>query len=109
MSLGLVKEVDRLSMRYARQGGKKNRAVQRNRMRIFAAFCAQQGCRSMGQVGKRHVQEFFAAHAGWSQGTRYGYRLAISELFELADRPAPAILEEISYPKSTYSTPNYKE
>ncbi|WP_312284081.1 hypothetical protein [Candidatus Igneacidithiobacillus taiwanensis] len=95
----LVREVERMTLAYARYGGKKNRRLQRSRMKIFAAFCAQQGCRSMGQVGKRHVQEFFAAHAGWSPGTRYAYRLAIADLFDIAGLTPPKILDEISYPK----------
>ncbi len=93
----VVREVAQMTMHYARRGGKKNRRVQRSRMLAFAAFCAQQGCRGMGQIGKRHVEAFFAAHPAWSTGTRYGYRLAIQELFDIADRPPPAVLSAIRY------------
>ncbi len=96
--MSLVREVELLTLRYARTGGKKNRAIQRKRMILFARFCRDMGCRSLGQVGRRHIEAFFATHQ-WKEATRYNYKLALRELFEIADHPAPRILDQITYPK----------
>ncbi len=87
----IVKEVELLTLRYAREGGKKNRRIQRKRMIIFAEFAAGHGCRSLAQVGRRQVESFFAANSSWSGGTRYGYELAIRELFSLAGKKVEVV------------------
>ncbi len=97
--MSIFDEVKPLTQRYIRHGGKKNRRRQAEKMRAFVKFCAQSGCRGLGNIGRRHVQAFFAAHTKWTPSTRYAYRLAIENLFELAGLPPPKGLSEIDYPR----------
>jgi len=77
MNGSLIREVAVLSLPYARHGWKKYRVL------TFAKYFAKQRCKNLVQVGNRHVHRFFADHE-WANSTRYGYVLALKELFSLA-------------------------
>ncbi len=104
--MSIFDEVKPLTLRYIRHGGKKNRRRQAEKMRAFVKFCAGMGCRGLGNIGRRHVQAFFAAHTKWTPSTRYAYRLAVENLFELAGLPPPHGLSEIEYPRKNSSPPD---
>ena len=82
--LEIVKEVERLTRAYVRKGGKDNRRQQRNRMIVFAEFAAGTGARSLGQIGKRQVIEYWKSHRNLAPSTAYSHWLAIRELWKLA-------------------------
>jgi hypothetical protein len=95
--LRLVLEVLELTHGYVRHGGKRNRRQQRDRMVTFAEFAASMGARSLGQVGGRHVIEYWRRHRSLSPSTAYNHWLAICTLWELAGKagkpPRPRVAE----------------
>ena len=83
----IIHEVEALTHGYVRKGGKRNRKQQRARMIGFAKFAAMQGANSLGQIGKRHVLEFWKANRDLSPRTLYGHWRAICILWDLAGKP----------------------
>lgn len=79
-------ETERLTRAYARKGGKDNRRQQRARMQAFAAFCAESGANSLGQVGKSHVIAYWKSNQKLSDSTRYSHWRALALLWELAGK-----------------------
>lgn len=55
----LCKQVDLATHAWARKGDKKNRALQRRMMQMFAAHAAGAGARTAGQVGLVTVISFW--------------------------------------------------
>lgn len=83
----ILQEVTNLTHGYARTGGKKNRNQQRARMLAFAEFAAVEGAYALGQVGRRHVVEYWKQHRNLSPATLYSHWLAIRDLWKLAGKP----------------------
>jgi len=90
----LAIEVKRLTKAYVSKGGKKNRKQQRNRMIAFAKFVDAMGIHYMGQVGRRHVIEYWKAKRSLAPRTLYSHWLAIRDLWELADKTEEVPLPE---------------
>lgn len=84
--LRLVCEVRTLTDGYVRHGGKDNRKQQRARMLALAEVAASMGARSIGQVGGRHVIEYWRRNRGLSATTAYNHWLAFCALWELAGK-----------------------
>lgn len=82
----VVIEIERLSRGYVRKGGKDNRRQQRARMIAFAAFCAQMGANSIGQIGKSHVIAYWKSTSTLSEKTRYSHWRALVTLWGLAGK-----------------------
>ena len=83
-------QVQALAHGYTRKGGKDNRRQQTARMMAFAAHCEAQGAHEMGQVGGRHVVNYWKAlraSGGLADSTLYSHWLAIRELWGLAGKP----------------------
>ena len=86
----LQQQVQALAHGYTRKGGKDNRRQQTARMMAFAAHCEAQGAHEMGQVGGRHVVNYWKAlraSGGLADSTLYSHWLAIRELWHLAGKP----------------------
>lgn len=84
--LQLIREVRALADGYVRHGGKDNRKQQRARMLAFAELAAGMGARSVGQVGGRHVIEYWRHHRSLTESTAYNHWLALCALWELAGK-----------------------
>ncbi|WP_312283858.1 hypothetical protein [Candidatus Igneacidithiobacillus taiwanensis] len=99
----LLREIDDLARVYCRHGGKSYRRRHKGMWRAFARFCEPLGCYSLGQIGKKQIETFFAdlKKKGRTNNTLYEYKLALTALFEAADRTPPAILARIENPKPT--------
>ena len=82
----LINEVEALTHGYVRKGGKDNRRQQRARMISFAQHASASGVRSLGQIGKGHVIEYWKAHRDLATSTAYGHWLAIRELWRLSGK-----------------------
>ena len=93
--MSLLKEVEYLSHQYARDGGKKNRRMQRKRMIAFAKFVEKMGCKHAGGVGKRHVVLYYKSISHLSESTLYNHYCALRALWKLLDRadtpPCPQV------------------
>ncbi len=99
--MDVVQEVKRLGHNYCRKGGKKNRRQQLNRMIAFAEFCAALGANSMGQVGDRHVINYWRSLKHLRSSTLYNYWRALCILWRMTGKhrmppkphktPAPCI------------------
>jgi len=85
--MSLTREIRALTHDFVRHGGKTNRRKQRERMLAFGAFASGMGARAMGEVGKKHVIAFYAAHRNQAERTKYAYFLAIRELWKLTGKP----------------------
>ena len=83
----IINEVEQLTRGYVRKGGKNNRRQQRARMVAFAAFCAEKGANSMGQVGKSHVVAYWKSNTNLSDSTRYSHWCALVTLWGLVGKP----------------------
>lgn len=83
----LVEQVQALVRGYTRKGGKINRRQQAGRMTAFALFCEEAGADHLGQVGKRHVERYWLAHAHLSGSTLYNHHRALVVLWQLAKKP----------------------
>lgn len=81
-------EVKHLTRIYIRKGGKANRQQQQARMLAFAQHAARLGARSMGQVGRGQVIDYWKTNSHLADTTLYSHWLAIAELFELAGKKA---------------------
>lgn len=90
----LVDQVEALTRGYVRKGGKVNRRQQGARMATFALFCEEAGAGDLGQVGKRHVERYWLAHAHLSPKTLYNHYRALVILWRLSGKnglpPEPA-------------------
>lgn len=82
----LVDQVRTLAHGYRSKGGKRNRVQQTARMTAFAAFCEAQGCSEMGQVGARHVMNYWRAHRHLAPSTLYNHHLALQTLWRLSGK-----------------------
>lgn len=69
---------------YGRRGGKKNRRLQKQRLAVFVSYCSSQlGLKSLGQLGKKHVENFFVSRWDLSEKTKTHYWYAIRILWKL--------------------------
>lgn len=95
----IVIEVQQLTHGYVKKGGKDNRRQQRSRMIAFAEFCANLGVNSLGQIGKKHVVEYWENHRNLAESTAYSHWLAIRSLWELSGKvgipPKPFTIDEV--------------
>lgn len=82
----LRREIQLLAHDYVRKGGKQNRRKQAKRMIALGAFSEGLGCQAIGELGKRHVMEFWKAHRGLSDAVLYQHWLAFRELWRLAGK-----------------------
>ena len=79
-----------LARGYVRKGGKDNRRQQLARMLAFAAHVEAAGASGMGQVGGRHVVDYWRAlraSGSLADSTLYAHWLAIRELWGWAGKP----------------------
>lgn len=84
----LQTEIRRLVSGYVRRGGKANRRQQARRMLAFADFCAQQGAKSLAQIGARHVIRYWRSEMmqQLSDRTREAHFYALVTLWRLAGK-----------------------
>lgn len=85
----LQQQVQTIAHGYARKGGKDNRRQQTARMMAFAAHAEALGALEIGQVGGRHVIDYWRAlraSGGLADATLYSHWLAIRELWRLAGK-----------------------
>jgi len=82
----IVTDVKKLADSYVSQGGKANRRKQRSRMLAFAKHCAKMGQSEIGQIGSRHVVDYWKANRELSDATLYHHFLAIRQLWALAGK-----------------------
>jgi hypothetical protein len=82
----LVIEVDKLTRGYASKGGKNNKQQQRARMIAFAESAAVLGANSLGQVGHRHVIQYWKNNRHLAECTAYNHWRAICKLWEFAGK-----------------------
>ena len=82
----LVEQVKALTNGFSRKGGKGNRRQQLARMLAFAAFCEGMGASELGQVGNRHVIQYWKARRSLSDATLYSHWLAIRHLWRLSGK-----------------------
>lgn len=72
---------------FDRQGGKANR---RQQMERACSVCdwVQNNCQvpHLGQLGGRQIVQFWKAHAHLAESTRYGYWLALCQLWLLSGK-----------------------
>jgi hypothetical protein len=90
--VNLYHEVYELTHHYVKKGGKKNRNQQRKRMLAFAKFAQSHGVKSLGQLGRKHVIQYWKENRALSERTLYSHWLAIRELWRLSGKvgePAP--------------------
>lgn len=80
-----VDQVQMLVRGYVRKGGKANRRQQAARMIAFAYFCEAVGVREKGQVGARHVIQYWRQCRHLSVPTLYNHYRALCILWGLAD------------------------
>lgn len=88
-----LQELDQLWLKsgFGRRGGKGNRRLQKQRLALFVSYCASAwGLKSLGQIGRKHVENFFVARWDLSNKTKSHYWYAIRVLWVLlgkADLP----------------------
>lgn len=86
-------ELDQLWLKsgFGRRGGKGNRRLQKQRLSVFVSYCASKwGLKSLGQLGRKHVENFFISRWDLSDKTKSHYWYAIRVLWVLlgkADLP----------------------
>ncbi|WP_312283864.1 hypothetical protein [Candidatus Igneacidithiobacillus taiwanensis] len=97
----LTREVENLARVYCRHGGKRYRRRQKGLWLRFVQFCEPMGCFSLGQIGKRHIEAYFAElrQKGRTDNTLYEHKLAIVALYEAANLNPPTVLARIGNPK----------
>jgi hypothetical protein len=97
----LQNQVKELARGYVRKGGKDNRRQQLARMLAFAAHAEAAGASEMGQVGGRHVVDywrFLRTSGGLADSTLYAHWLAIRELWVLANKVGEPPKPRLSHP-----------
>lgn len=82
---------------FGRRGGKDNRRLQKQRLTVFISYCASAwGLKSLGQLGSKHVEQFFVSRWDLSAKTKHHYWYAIRILWQLLGKvelpPKPVIL-----------------
>ena len=97
--MSLQEEVRALTHGYVRKGGKDNRRQQRGRIEKFIDYCATQGARSLGQIGKKHVIGYWKAHRVFKPRTLHAHWLAIRVLWRLAGKPGEPPRPRIDTPE----------
>jgi hypothetical protein len=83
----IVSDVRKLADTYVAKGGKMNRRKQRSRMLSFAKHCAGMGESQLGQLGERHVIEYWRENRELSDAVLYQHWLAIRELWQMIRKP----------------------
>ena len=84
--MNLYYEVFNLTHNYVRKGGKRNRNQQRKRMLALAKFAQSKGVKSLGQLGRKHVIQYWKENRALSERTLYNHWLAIRELWKLIEK-----------------------
>lgn len=82
---------------FGRRGGKGNRRLQKQRIMVFITYCmVQWDIRSVGQIGKKHVEQFYSSRWDLSAKTKmhywYAFRVLWSLLGKIDQPPKPRIL-----------------
>jgi hypothetical protein len=92
-------ELDQLWLKsgFGRRGGKANRKLQKQRLAVFVSYCSEKwGLKSLGQLGRKHVENFFISRWDLSTKTKSHYYYAIRVLWVLLGKvelpPKPNIL-----------------
>jgi hypothetical protein len=92
-------ELDQLWLKsgFGRRGGKANRRLQKQRIALFISYCAEKwGLKSLGQLGRKHVENFFVSRWDLAPKTKNHYWYAIRVLWVLLGKselpPKPVIL-----------------
>jgi hypothetical protein len=92
-------ELDQLWLKsgFGRRGGKGNRKLQKQRLTVFISYCASAwGLKSLGQLGRKHVEQFFVSRWDLTAKTKNHYYYAIRVLWILLGKvelpPKPVIL-----------------
>jgi hypothetical protein len=92
-------ELDALWLKsgFGRRGGKGNRRLQKQRLAVFITYCASAwGLKSLGQLGRKHVENFFVSRWDLAPKTKSHYFYAIRVLWQLLGKaelpPKPKIL-----------------
>ena len=86
-------ELDQIWLKsgFGRRGGKGNRRLQKQRIAVFVGYCASKwGLKSLGQLGRKHVEQFFVSRWDLSDRTKQHYWYALRVLWKLlgkADLP----------------------
>ena len=81
-----LQELDQLWLKsgFGRRGGKGNRRLQKQRLSVFVSYCASKwGLKSLGQLGRKHVEQFFVSRWDLSPKTKQHYWYAIRVLWVL--------------------------
>lgn len=93
-------ELDQIWLKsgFGRRGGKSNRRLQKKRLAVFIKYCAEKWrLKSLGQLGKNHVQQFFISRYDLSYKTKTHYWYALKILWKLLGKidqpPKPIILQ----------------
>jgi hypothetical protein len=69
---------------FGRRGGKQNRRLQKQRLSVFVTYCASNwSLKSLGQLGKKHVENFFVSRWDLTAKTKSHYWYALRVLWEL--------------------------
>lgn len=86
--MSFYRDVESVIHAYVRKGGKDNRRQQARRMLSFASHCQNLGVRHAGEVGRRHVIEYWKSLRvdALSERTIYSHYLALRELWKLLRR-----------------------
>lgn len=85
-----LSELDRLWLQsgFGRRGGKDNRRLQKQRLAVFVSYCAAQwNLKSLGQVGRKHVEQYFISRWDLTYKTKMHYWYAIRILWQLLKKP----------------------
>ncbi len=81
-------DIEILAKRYKNHGGKKNRKQQvRKIRRVFAHAKINSGTRSIYELGKKQIIDFYKQNRHLSDPTLYSYWLAVCELYRWLGRP----------------------
>jgi len=84
--MSLRDDIKRLAHDYVRKGGKQNRRKQAKRKIALGACAEKIGCRHIGELGKRHVIEFWKSNRDLSEPVQYQHFLAFRELWRLSQK-----------------------
>ena len=79
-------ELDQIWLKsgFGRRGGKGNRRLQKQRLSVFVSYCAASwGLKSLGQLGRKHVENFFISRWDLSPKTKQHYWYALRVLWLL--------------------------
>jgi hypothetical protein len=92
-------ELDQLWLKsgFGRRGGKGNRRLQKQRILVFLSYCMSAwGMKSLGQLGRNHVESFFVSRWDLTAKTKQHYWYALRVLWVLLGKselpPKPVIL-----------------